>query len=47
MNENSYKLWICEDPECGHEVLSPEQPQDIHWTDEHSCKFILKEEDQK
>ena len=38
-----YRMWICS--KCGHEVLAPERPQPIHWTDGHVCGF--KEIDEK
>lgn len=36
------KNWIC--MSCGHEVLSDEKPQPIHWTDGHVCYFMEYEE---
>ena len=42
MSENgSYLDWFCGD--CGHEVISPEQPAPIRWTDCHICTFIRKQ----
>ena len=42
MSENgSYLDWYCGD--CGHEVISPEQPAPIRWTDCHICTFIRKQ----